>query len=171
MTTQQSTKRSFEERFWSRVRRADGDACWEWTAARFPKGYGKVALTSGRRKTDGAHRIAWILTNGPIPDGLWVLHKCDYRPCCRPDHLFLGTAKDNTLDMIAKGRSRYRVGVWRAPQVYRPSPRRKFTPQDVQSMRVRAEAGEPLAALARDVGASRSQIRLIVSRATYRDVA
>ena len=59
------------------------------------------------RKVEGAHRIAWQKTNGEIPDGLWVLHKCDVKLCINPDHLFLGTASDNTLDMLAKGRRPY----------------------------------------------------------------
>jgi len=50
--------------------------------------------------------VAWEDVNGPISDGLWVLHRCDNPPCCRPDHLFLGTPADNTADMIAKGRGR-----------------------------------------------------------------
>lgn len=51
-----------------------------------------------------AHRLAWVQAYGPIPDGLSVLHTCDTRACVNPEHLFLGTHKDNTLDMVAKGR-------------------------------------------------------------------
>lgn len=73
--------------------------CWVWTAGRYPSGYGKFLRT-------GAHRVAWTLFVGPIPEGLWVLHGCDNPPCCRPGdgHLFLGTAQDNADDMWAKGR-------------------------------------------------------------------
>jgi hypothetical protein len=52
----------------------------------------------------GAHCAAWILAHGPIPDGLFVLHHCDTRPCVNPSHLFLGTGLDNTLDKVRKGR-------------------------------------------------------------------
>lgn len=102
MATTQSTKLTYAERFWQKVAKADGDACWIWTAAKFPKGYGKVAVEKSR-KVDGAHRVAWELTYGSIPIGLSVLHKCDNRPCCRPDHLFIGTQLDNMRDMANKG--------------------------------------------------------------------
>lgn len=90
-----------EERFWRRVKKTDG--CWEWTGGLLSSGYG--ACFVGAYST-GAHRVSWELANGPIPDGLWVLHHCDNRPCVRPDHLFLGTVLDNNRDAIAKGRRR-----------------------------------------------------------------
>lgn len=86
-----------EKRFWGKVDKADG--CWNWTAHINRTGYGCFD-----NKT--AHRVSYAMTYGDIPDGLWVLHKCDNRKCVRPDHLFLGTAKDNTADMINKGRAR-----------------------------------------------------------------
>ena len=60
----------------------------------------------GSRKSIGAHRYAWSLANGPIPDGMFVCHKCDNPPCCNPDHLFIGTHDDNMRDMAKKGRGR-----------------------------------------------------------------
>ena len=93
-----------EERFWAKVEKTD--ACWEWQSRIAPAtGYGNFAIwKQGRRTTWLAHRLAWFLTNGAIPKGLCVLHKCDNRRCVRPDHLFLGTAADNVHDCIAKGR-------------------------------------------------------------------
>lgn len=86
------------ERLWSQVDRSGGpDACWLWQGHCDRGGYGRLA---GAR----AHREAWVQTFGPIPDGLWVLHRCDNPPCCNPRHLFLGTPKDNTRDMMEKGR-------------------------------------------------------------------
>ena len=59
-----------------------------------------------RGKYVGAHRWAWTLMHGPIPDGLFVCHHYDNRKCCNPSHLFLGTHDDNMADMVAKGRAR-----------------------------------------------------------------
>ena len=85
------------EQFWLKVKRGDG--CWEWQGTRFPEGYGVFSRM-------GAHRIAWILTNGAIRDGLCVLHRCDNPPCVNPAHLFLGTKQDNKRDCMEKGRAR-----------------------------------------------------------------
>ena len=76
------------------------ESCWLWTGVT-DHGYGRISM---QRKTLAAHRIAFEHFKGPIPDGLFVLHKCDNPPCCNPDHLFLGTHKDNMADCVAKGR-------------------------------------------------------------------
>jgi len=93
------------ERFWEKVEKRGPDECWEWKAYREKTGYGQLQV--GTYETPDAtrsHRIAWELTNGPIPDGLHVCHHCDNPPCCNPTHLFLGTHQDNMDDMLAKGR-------------------------------------------------------------------
>lgn len=76
--------------------------CWLWPRL-LHNGYGQTTWNSKPWRT---HRLVWTLVNGPIPKGLLVLHRCDVRNCCNPDHLFLGTAADNTADMMAKGRGR-----------------------------------------------------------------
>lgn len=101
-----------QNRFWSKVRKTTDDSCWTWQAGRSKNprgkpGYGCFYLGSRvdrTRRMHAAHRVAWELTNGPIPDGMKVLHRCDNVVCVRPDHLFLGTQGDNVKDMIAKGR-------------------------------------------------------------------
>lgn len=77
--------------------------CVEFTGARTPKGYGKFYMNG---RLHFAHRAAWELANGPIPEGVFVLHRCDNPSCCNVDHLWLGTAADNTADMMAKRRHR-----------------------------------------------------------------
>lgn len=105
-------------KFWSRVNKAG--ACWLWMGGKNTTGYGLFSLPSppwlyertGRMKTQLlAHRVAYHLTYG-IPDAIkyekedYVLHKCDVRACCNPDHMWIGTHQDNMDDMIAKRYSR-----------------------------------------------------------------
>jgi hypothetical protein len=85
--------------FWPQVQKTDG--CWLWTGAQ--QGvwrYGSVKMAGHHHQ---AHRVSWALANGPIPGGLFVLHHCDVTTCVRPSHLYLGTAKDNQRDCIARG--------------------------------------------------------------------
>lgn len=90
-----------EERLWRKVVRGQPDTCWLWKGSRDKGGYGRIL--HGKR-IDSAHRVAWTVTNGPVPDGLWVLHRCDNPACVNPSHLFLGTRTDNVRDMFVKGR-------------------------------------------------------------------
>ena len=76
--------------------------CIQWTGSKDKKGYGRY---SGASKEVLAHRLAYIMHYGRIPDGLHVLHRCDNPSCCNPQHLFVGTNSDNVADKIAKGRS------------------------------------------------------------------
>jgi hypothetical protein len=94
------------EQFWANV--AKGDGCWEWQGVRKTEGYGRWGVGIKAYGHGGvAHRMSWILANGPIPAGMLVCHRCDNPPCVRPDHLFLGTAVDNNRDRDAKGRARW----------------------------------------------------------------
>jgi hypothetical protein len=88
------------------------NGCIVWTGASDRSGYGIITVApdfSPPRRTWLAHRVSWTLSNGPIPDGLVVCHRCDNPPCCNPEHLFVGTHKQNSEDMVAKGRN-WRVG-------------------------------------------------------------
>ena len=93
---------SLLERFVAMVGPEDpGTGCWPWLGCLTGGGYGQIR-NSGRYQQ--AHRAAWELKYGPIPEGLVVCHRCDNPRCVRPDHLFLGTATDNMRDMYSKGR-------------------------------------------------------------------
>lgn len=96
-------RKTSEELFWEGVNKTDG--CWLWEKYKCIKGYGKFAAReNGKQVSYKTHRYSWRITYGEIPDGLLVCHKCDVRHCVNPEHLFLGTSKDNFYDMIAKGR-------------------------------------------------------------------
>lgn len=95
---------TLEQRFWKKVDKTD--TCWEWIGAIAGRRYG--CFWDGRRLVY-AHRVAYEIAYGPIPDGLDVLHHCDNPRCVRHDHLFLGTHQDNMDDMMIKGRGN-RIG-------------------------------------------------------------
>lgn len=75
--------------------------CWEFTGFCAPNGYGQIYFDG---RTWPAHRLMHTICNGPIPDGLFVLHSCDNPPCINPDHLRAGTSRENTMDSVLRGR-------------------------------------------------------------------
>jgi hypothetical protein len=147
-------------RLWTRVRVSSG--CWEWQGPRNLKGYGSIGVW-GKGSTMPAHRAAWILTNGFIPAGLHVLHRCDNPPCCNPDHLFLGTNADNVADKMVKGRQPSIAG--------ERNPRARLTLRQVVALRSKyAEGGVSQSALAREYGVSVSAIGFAITGRSWAHV-
>lgn len=171
--------------FWSCVDRSGGpDACWPWKTTASSGDYGSVQLD---RVKLGTHRAAWQYANGPIPPGLVVCHRCDFRPCCNPAHLFLGTPAENSADMRAKGRSatgdrsparlypeRYPRGddhpFRRNPEVIargERSGKNKLTDDEVRAIRAACASGLPQREVAARFGVSQGTIGFIVRRETW----
>lgn len=99
-------------------------ACWHWTGTLDKDGYGTVKLRG--RRVEKAHRLAYRLANGDVPDGMMVCHTCDNPKCCNPSHLFIGTAQNNKSDCVEKGRHVKGRGVyWKA----------KLSEDDVRAIR------------------------------------
>lgn len=143
-----------QRRFWSRTIVRD-DGCWDWTGSTNAGGYGQVSVN---RRPILAHRVAWLLSHFIIPEGKWVLHRCDRRPCVNPDHLFLGTRTDNMLDMRSKGRQSQGT---RFPQS-------RLTPELIVSMRAMHAAGESTANIGRSMGVAQSTVSRALSGRTWR---
>lgn len=165
--------RPMAERFWARVTRGAGNSCWEWTGPTLPKGYGTITSgrASGHPPRQLVHRVSWEMHNGPIPDGLWVLHHCDNPPCIRPDHLFLGTAADNNADMRQKGRWRGGFQKGRAGRKGEDNSGTKLTNADIHEIRSLRATGVTLLALGNRFGVSPSVIWKIAQGKTWTHLA
>jgi len=164
-----------KERFWAKVQKGQPNECWEWQAGCFWDGYGEFRFKGQSLR---AHRVAWTVANGPIPDGLCVLHSCDNPPCQNPRHFWLGTNKDNTLDRARKGRNGASFGDKNGARLHPESLPRgerhwhaKVTEQNVRDIRRRyATGGVSQYALAREFGVHVMTICAIIHRKTWAHV-
>jgi hypothetical protein len=102
---------SFQDRFWRNVKRPpveDSKPCWEWQASTRKGSYGQIWSDpdpeTGEKTLLSAHRVAWEILNGPVPEGMVLLHSCDNPKCCNPHHLTASTQAANMRDMKRKGR-------------------------------------------------------------------
>lgn len=152
----------------NRLRAADFDdrwtpepntGCWLWLGYVNEDGYGKHHNPE-TGKQEPAHRFSWKRTNGPIPDGLYVLHRCDVPCCVNPSHLFLGTQAENVADMIAKGRQKPSIGGTKNPKV-------KLTEDAVRAIRADTRSQSVIGA---DHGIGQAQVSKIQLRQSWSHV-
>jgi hypothetical protein len=141
-------------RFAEKIRLNETTGCWEWTGKQDRYGYGKIKINA---KWTLAHRVAYEMLAGPIPEGLCCLHRCDNPRCVNLDHLFLGTHLDNMKDCTLKGR--------------RPSGERhykaKLCESQVREIRKLVAGGMMLARVAEAFGVTSSNVRYICSGRTW----
>ncbi len=166
-------------RFWAKVNITDG--CWEWTGGGHP--YARLKAEGHTRQ---ASHISWELAYGPIPSGVQICHHCDNPHCVRPDHLFLGTQRDNLADASAKGRLRTRdagnrgngLSGERHPNRIHPERmargehhgRAKMTEEGVIEARRLSAEGWTLARLSERYGVLITTLSMIIRRETWQHV-
>ena len=144
------------KRFWSKVNVQSPEECWPWEATKIGPGYGQFRLEG---KMIGAHRMAYILEVGEIPEGHEVCHSCDNPSCVNPAHLFVGTSQENSDDMKRKDRQARGEGHGGA----------KLTPDDVRAIREDTETSH--AELGRRYGIMHTAIYKIRERKTWKHIA
>lgn len=150
------TGKPLPARVWENIDQSAGpDACWPWKLTKDHKGYGKLSNVNGRPGSRTAHRLAYELTFGVIPNGLCVCHSCDNPACCNPRHLWLGTPGDNNRDMFAKGRN------VSAPLRGSTQHAAKLCESDIPEIKAAIVAGESKGNIARRKGVSRRTIQFI----------
>jgi hypothetical protein len=146
------------EYFWSRGKRVG--FCLEFDYMDRKNGYGALSFQGQRWR---AHRLAWTLSRGPIPAGLFVCHTCDNRRCIEPLHLYLGTHRDNMRDAFHKGRCIGQRGELGSAA--------RLTEAQVRAIRVAHASGASYRALARQYGVAPTTIKALVLRRTWTEVA
>jgi hypothetical protein len=148
---------TLRDRFEAKYIPEPNTGCWLWTAVCTEKGYGK--FRADNRKIARAHRVSYELYIGDIPKGMFVCHKCDNPGCVNPDHLFIGTAADNTNDMMKKGRGVFLKGERHG--------RARFSEDDIVA--IRADTRSQIE-IAKEYGVHESTISHIKTRRTWSHV-
>lgn len=146
---------SWQDRFWRFVDKSF--ECWTWKGANV-RGYGQLGVNGVNRS---ATRLSWEMANGPIPSGMFVCHHCDNPACVRPDHLFVGTPKQNTQDAVRKGRLARGSSISHS----------RLTAEQVVAIRALVDSGITQTECARRYGVSIAAVNYIYRRVTWRHVA
>jgi ribosomal protein L24E len=159
-----AARKTSQQKFERFIAEASAEDCWEWTGARVPWGYGAINIRKdGKTVRINAHRVAYELYVGPIPKGMFVCHTCDNPPCCNPAHLFLGTAADNSADMVAKSRQSNERK--RSPGERNPAA--LLTENDVIAIR---QSKATALAMAKQYGVARTTVNAVRLRNTWKHV-
>lgn len=149
------------DRFWKYVTPGDTNDCWIWQGSKCRDGYGQMKMTNdGIESTRRATAVSLELHGVNVPKGSMVMHTCDNPPCVNPNHLRVGTAKENNLDRSLKGR-------WRGRQTKRGVP---LTSEEVREIRSRYSQGFSPNSIAASFGISASNVRSIKNRRTWKHI-
>ena len=141
----------------ARIERIPECGCWIWMGATTSAGYGEISVN---RRPVLVHRISWELYHGrPIPEGMFILHRCDTPPCANPHHLLLGTHQDNVQDAVRKGR-------WRGPMSYGKYAVKIFA-KDAENI---LSDERPIREIAKDFNVDKYTIYRIKNRKTHKDL-
>lgn len=150
-----------QQKILQRIRKNVTSGCWEWTRKTLVNGYGRLKIC---RRMTLAHRFAFTAFVGEIPVGLCVLHRCDNRLCCNPDHLFLGTNSDNQRDSVRKGRHK-------PPNLKgEQHPFAKVNEAEMLTIRRLCNAGEYQSSIARRFGITQQAVSSIKLRKNWKHV-
>lgn len=157
----------YDEVFLARFHKkyAKQDGCWLWLGGKDRDGYGMVKFCGRQFR---AHRVMYEIATGPIPRGLIVMHTCDNPGCVNSQHLLTGTYKDNTQDMIRKGRKHLTIGS--KAQRGTLNGKARLTEDDVREIRRRHAAGEMQIDLGPEFGITQGAVHKVISRRTWKHV-
>ncbi len=150
-------------RFEEKISHEPNTGCWLWIGAANHAGYGKLKVEP-RQQPRAAHRVSWEIYVGEIPDGACVLHKCDTPACVNPRHLFVGSLRDNSRDMMAKGRQRFGLKAGHLPHTA------KLSAQQVVEIRKKRATGTIYRHLANEYGVTIAAIRFACIGKTWASV-
>lgn len=149
-------------RFEAKIFKEPNSGCWLWTGSIGSHGYGQMSICN---RPHTCHKVAYELYRGPVPDGLYVLHKCDTRSCCNPDHLYIGTQKENGRDMVERGRA-FLVG-----RMGEQTNGHKLKSDQVREILSLKDSGQPARVIAAKYGVVHTTILAIWKRRAWQHIS